>query len=322
MNFKNYKITKIKGDASFREFFRKNENKKSSIIIYSKKEKKKNLLDYDAINKILELNEISAPKLISHKYNHNFIEVEDLGKKTVLDIIKKKKNKIIVFKKIIKLLIRIQKIRNKKIKNFNKKNYKIPVYSRKILFNEVSLFCNWYVPHSVSKKKKSYITKNLKIKINSLLSSLRQKNNTFVHRDFHVSNLMIKNKNLALIDSQDAMIGNKAYDLASLIDDVRFETSNKIKSKIYKFYLNCNKKKINVYNFKNDFEILSVLRNLKIIGIFTRLAVRDKKKNYLKLIPYTWKLIDLRCNNNELLKDLKSFLYQNFKKKIRNRYAN
>ena len=29
---------------------------------------------------------------------------------------------------------------------------------------------------------------------------------------------------------------------------------------------------------KNDFEILSVLRNLKIIGIFTRLAIRDKKK--------------------------------------------
>ena len=32
---------------------------------------------------------------------------------------------------------------------------------------------------------------------------------------------------------------------------------------------------------------------MKIIGIFTRLAVRDKKKIYLKLIPYTWKLIEL-----------------------------
>ena len=37
--------------------------------------------------------------------------------------------------------------------------------------------------------------------------------------------------------------------------------------------------------FKNDFEILSVLRNLKIIGIFTRLSKRDKKNKYLKLIP-------------------------------------
>ena len=44
--------------------------------------------------------------------------------------------------------------------------------------------------------------------------------------------------------------------------------------------------------FKNDFEILSVLRNLKIIGIFTRLAIRDNKKKYLKLIPYAWILIN------------------------------
>tara|TARA_B100000214_G_scaffold357638_1_gene317483 strand:+ start:486 stop:1454 length:969 start_codon:yes stop_codon:yes gene_type:complete len=322
MNFKKYKISKIKGDASFREFFRKNENKKNSIIIYSKKEKKKNLLDYDAINKILDLNKIPSPKLIKHEYNHNFIEVQDLGKKTVLDTIKNKKDKIKIFKKIIKLLLRIQKIQNKKIKNFKNKYYRLPIYSRKILFKEANLFCDWYVPYNISKKKKSYINRKLKIKINSLLSSLRQKNNTFVHRDFHVSNLMFKNKNLALIDSQDAMIGNKAYDLASLIDDVRLKTSQQTKSEIYNFYLRCNKKEINVFKFKNDFEILSVLRNLKIIGIFTRLAVRDKKTNYLKLIPYTWKLIDLRCNNNNLLKDLKFFLDQNFTKKIRNKYAN
>ena len=61
---------------------------------------------------------------------------------------------------------------------------------------------------------------------------------------------------------------------------------------IYQSYFNLNKKKINKIKFKNDFEILSVLRNLKIIGIFTRLAIRDKKKKYLKLIPYAWKLIE------------------------------
>ena len=47
------KLLKIKGDASFREFYRKKEKSKSSIIIFSKKEKRKNLLIYDAINRIL-----------------------------------------------------------------------------------------------------------------------------------------------------------------------------------------------------------------------------------------------------------------------------
>ena len=70
--------------------------------------------------------------------------------------------------------------------------------------------------------------------------------------------------------------------------------------------------------FKNDFEILSVLRNMKIIGIFTRLAVRDKKKIYLKLIPYTWRLIELRIKNNKIFDDLKKILDFNFSKEIRN----
>ena len=44
-------------------------------------------------------------------------------------------------------------------------------------------------------------------------------------------------------------------------------------------------KKINADKFKNDYDILSVLRNLKIIGIFMRLAERDKKKKIFKAYP-------------------------------------
>ena len=66
-----------------------------------------------------------------------------------------------------------------------------------------------------------------------------------------------------------------------------------------------------------NFEILSVLRNLKIIGIFTRLANRDKKKKYLKLIPYAWKLIDNRMKNNSNFNDLINFLKENPKIKIK-----
>ena len=74
---------------------------------------------------------------------------------------------------------------------------------------------------------------------------------------------------------------------------------------------------INLDDFRNDFEILSVLRNLKIIGIFTRLAIRDKKKKYLKLIPYAWKLIENRINNNIIFANLKNYLDDNFSMKTR-----
>ena len=75
-----------------------------------------------------------------------------------------------------------------------------------------------------------------------------------------------------------------------------------------------DQKKLDKDNFKNDFEILSVLRNLKIIGIFSRLADRDGKRKYLKMIPYAWELIDLRIKKNEIFQDLKNLLDENFKK--------
>ena len=144
-----------------------------------------------------------------------------------------------------------------------------------------------------------------------MLSKLDNKNITFVHRDFHVSNLMYFKNQISLIDNQDALVGNKAYDLASLIDDVRLKTNNRLKKKIFDYYIKTNKK-INLIKFKQDFEILSVLRNLKIIGIFTRLAYRDDKKKYTQLIPYAWKMIDYRLKQNKIFKDLKLLLKNNF----------
>jgi len=122
---------------------------------------------------------------------------------------------------------------------------------------------------------------------------------------------MYFNNQIALIDNQDALIGNKAYDLASLIDDVRLRTSNRLKDKIFTYYIKTNKK-INLIYFKKDFEILSILRNLKIIGIFTRLAYRENKKKYTKLIPYAWEMIDHRLKQNKIFKDLKLLLKNNF----------
>ena len=310
-------LKKIKGDASFRNFFRKKENQFSSIIVYAKKEKFKNLLVYDAINKILNNQKILAPKLYSENYSENYIEIQDFGNQTIFDVLKKKKkkNKFILFKKIIKLLHQIQSIKVKKIKNFQNKNYKIPLYHKNILMEEANLFCDWYLKKSYLNTSKEKFSKDFKKIIKKLLSNLTLKNNVFVHRDFHVSNLMLVNNRIGVIDSQDALIGNKAYDLASLIDDVRFKTSKSLKKKIFDFYLK-KQSKLKISKFKNDFEIISVLRNLKIIGIFTRLALRDRKKKYLKLIPYTWKLINMRIDENKVFFDLKNLLNQNLKKKI------
>ena len=306
------KFKKIQGDASFRKFYRNKKN--NSIVVVANKEKNKNLLTYDAINKILIKNKILAPKLLNQNYFSNYIEIQDLGNETIFQLLKKKKiNRYFIFKKIIKNLNKLQSIKDKKIKNFKNRLYKVKEYNNNILFNETKLFCDWYVVNKLSKKKSIKFNYKFKKEVKFLLSKLNYKNDTFVHRDFHVSNLMYLNNKIGVIDGQDALIGNQAYDLASLIDDVRFKTSNKFKEKVYNYYLKTNKK-IKLKKFSIDFEILSVLRNLKIIGIFMRLAERDNKKKYLKLIPYAWKMIDYRANKNKVFNNLIFLLKKNFPK--------
>ena len=127
---------------------------------------------------------------------------------------------------------------------------------------------------------------------------------------------MIKKNKIYLIDSQDAVFGNEAYDLASLIDDVRVKVKLKNREKIYEKFIS-KQKKINPEKLRNDFEILSILRNLKIIGIFTRLSKRDKKHKYLKLIPYAWKMIDERRKSNTTFEELNNFLSIHLQKHLK-----
>ena len=225
------KLKSLSGDASFRKFYRHN----NIIIVLSKKESRKNLLIYDAINKILIKNKIKAPKLISQNYKSKSIQIEDFGNTTLYKKLKKNnKNKLKYYKKILKLLNSIQKIRTKKIKTFLGSNYKVPKYTKIILLEEAKLFIDWYVPKKIKKKYQILLKKKFILVLKNLINKIKLSSKTFVHRDFHISNLMIKNKKLCVIDSQDAVFGNVAYDLASLIDDVRLKTSANLKKSILK----------------------------------------------------------------------------------------
>ena len=114
---------------------------------------------------------------------------------------------------------------------------------------------------------------------------------------------MIHRKKLILIDSQDAIIGNPLYDVVSLIDDVRIKIPINVQDNLLDYYIRKSGFKAkDQSHLKNDFDILSVQRNLKILGIFVRLYKRDKKPNYLKYLPYTRELLKRRLKNPILKK--------------------
>ena len=299
------KIFLIAGDASPRKFYRF--NSKKQLLVYCSKDKKNNLVNYFKINDYLNLNKIKAPFTIKRNIKENYIIIEDFGDNLIRKIIQKKKNKFLYFKKIINELVKLQKI----------KPYKtLPKYSKKLFINELNLFYQWYLPEFFSNGK----IKKVKKKINSILIKYIKQtlkfNKVFVHRDFHIENLILSKGKICLIDNQDAVIGHPVYDLMSLIDDVRINLKKIDQDKIYKYYVLKNKKIPKEFNF--HFHVLSIQRLLKILGIFLRLYRRDKKKKYLKYLTRTWKLLEYRLNHQKL-KDLNKLFNKYFTKEIRNK---
>ena len=317
-----FKLKKIKSDASFREFYRLHKGKKTSIVVKSETDKLRNLIIYCAVNKYLNTKGIKAPKLLKQNFSQGMIEIEDFGDNILFKKLKVSKNKLNIYKKCIDVILKLQKIKTpKSLKLHLKKNYILKKYNLRELHKESDLFFDWYLKLLKGKVKSRKYKKLIKKELNFLYKKIFFKNSILVHRDFHVSNLIIKRGSLGVIDTQDMIIGNPLYDVASLIDDVRIKTNLSLKNKIFNYYVKKRKFKDNmINNIKNDFELLSIQRNLKILGIFCRLYLRDKKPNYLKYLPYTWKLLELRMKRKifqKLKHLLKKAVNQNIRKKIR-----
>ena len=239
------------------------------------------------------------------------MEISDLGEHSFLNFIIIKKNKANDYKSLIKIIFKLQQIKLKKNYKLGKFKIKFSKYTLENLHKESDLFFDWYLKYFLKNKNINKIKKLLRKELNIVYKKLNFINNTFVHRDFHVSNIMINKKKLGLIDSQDAIIGNPLYDVASLIDDVRIKLPQDLQNKLFKFYWQGSKyKNEKEEKLKNDFDILSVQRNLKILGIFVRLWKRDNKTNYLKYLPYTWTLIERRLKN-PIFKNLNLLMQKN-----------
>ncbi|PVA07642.1 aminoglycoside phosphotransferase family protein [Thalassorhabdomicrobium marinisediminis] len=114
-----------------------------------------------------------------------------------------------------------------------------------------------------------------------LLQSVSPAPATLSLRDFHAENLIWRPEQagglrIGLLDFQDAFVTHPAYDLASLLRDARRDVDPSLVAPL-------------LARLGPDhtaaFHIMAVQRNLRILGIFNRLARRDAKPGYLALVP-------------------------------------
>ncbi|MEL7282211.1 MAG: phosphotransferase [Pseudomonadota bacterium] len=112
-----------------------------------------------------------------------------------------------------------------------------------------------------------------------------------VQRDYHAENLLwLPSRSgvarVGLLDFQDAMKGHRAYDLVSLLQDARRDVSSQIETEMIGYYVSAAG--VERTSFETAYALLGLQRNLRIIGVFARLCLRDAKTHYLDMIPRVW----------------------------------
>lgn len=112
-----------------------------------------------------------------------------------------------------------------------------------------------------------------------------------VQRDYHAENLIwLPGREgiarVGLLDFQCAMLGHPAYDLVSLLQDVRRDVPAGIEMRMIDRYISATGS--DAHDFRTAYSVLGAQRNLRILGVFARLATEYGKPHYADMIPQTW----------------------------------
>ena len=319
-------LVKIKGDASFRVYYRiKNTD---YILMDANPKTNEKISSFIKIQKILSEYGINVPKIYKKNVSLGLMIIQDLGKKKFLDYVNDSTSKKNLYTSCKSVLIKIHSRsieRPSKIKNIKK-------YTMNEQMKETDLFFSWYLKKhlkkTISKKEKD----SFKRIFGKIYKNLKIKNYCLVLRDFHVDNIIpmplmgtlnkekmpisSKAHKLGLIDFQDALVGSPAYDFCSLIEDVRAPLDKLEKEIAISKYLIKSKALLNnnanqtLYNFKTQVSYFSIQRNLKILGIFSRLKYRDEKSKYIKYLPQAKRFIKENLKKHEF-RELRNWFTEN-----------
>jgi len=298
-----FTLNDASADASFRRYYRVKTSEKTLILMDAPPDKE-SISDYLKIGIEMVNQGINAPKVFYKNQKLGFILMEDFGDKTFLKEYSSNRLKNLYIEAIDNI---INMQLSLKINN-------LVQYSEKKLYDEICLFNEWYLGKYKKIKLSSKEIADLEIIFKKVISDNITQNQHFVHRDYHSRNLMVLEKNdLGILDFQDAVLGPMTYDLVSLLKDayIELEEEDAIDLVINFWEKAVDKNLLQKGDFSDFFmqyELMGIQRHLKVLGIFSRLSIRDHKNNYLEDIPLVEKYLLKTSERYQFLSPLKKIL--------------
>jgi N-acetylmuramate 1-kinase len=280
---------KLAGDASFRRYDRL-ERAGGRAVLMDAPPPQEDVRPFLMIARLLSSIGLSAPAILAEDIAAGLLLLEDFGDATYTRLLAQGADEAALYALAIDLLVALHRAFDPAAAR------EVPAYDDQRLLTEAALLVDWYLPAITGHPTEPSLRQEYLALWRALLPVARGVPSSLVLRDYHVDNLMLLETRggvarCGLLDFQDAVLGPVSYDLVSLIEDARRDVPADLAAAMQARYL-AEFPALDRDAFAASYAVLGAQRNCKIIGIFTRLCVRDGKPHYLPHIPRVWRLVE------------------------------
>ena len=290
-----FEINFLPGDASFRRYARIILNHKTFMLMDAPPEKE-DCGPFVTIDEFFDTHGVRVPHIIAKDLAQGFLLLEDFGD-VLLSTLLNSTSADQYYQQSFEQLVHLQSIDG---------SAQLPAYSYEKLISEMELLTDWLLPAleiMPTPAEQALIKRTFAILANAAVAQPQ----VIVHRDFHSRNLMqiVGEKQLGVIDFQDAVIGADTYDLISITRDAYVQWPvEQVEAWFAAFYQMlpaAQRQDRDFAQFKKDADFMAMQRHIKILGIFVRLFKRDGKAGYLKDLPRVmWYVLEQSQGYEEL----------------------
>lgn len=297
--------TSLVADASFRRYERIKNGTHVSVLMDAPPETNLPVKIFADVTTLLQNAGISVPEIFGANFDRGFLLIEDFGNDLFANLCRSNPEmETDLYRAAIDVLLQVQKYTPCD---------SLPPYDLATYQRETDLALEWYYPATTGNQPSDAQFSTLRTLIKDATDAFEPFDRCTILRDFHAENLLWLPqrsgvKRVGLLDYQDALAGHPAYDVVSLLEDARRDTSAELPNEMKSYFI--AQSGINEATFNQAYHTLGAQRNLKIIGLFTRLAARDGKVQYLELIERVWNHL-MHDLSHPALDDLENWVAQN-----------
>ena len=268
-----WQVTPLAGDASGRRYARLSSNGDSVILMDAPPENGEDTRPFAAIAKWLRSAGLCAPDILAHDPDLGIMVLSDLGTDDFAGWLRRQPHDAAkLYAAAVDVLVHLRG-----------QTAEMPLtrMTPQVAADMVAITGEFYAGADVA---------NLMAEVADHFDAHAPTPDTLALRDYHAENLIWRAgetglARVGLLDFQDAFLAPAGYDLASLLRDVRRDVDRGLAAQMVDYYI--EKSGVGAA-FRTQLACLGAQRNLRILGVFARLARTRGKPQYIDMIPRVW----------------------------------